>query len=465
MNNKELLDDILKRKYEEGWFEFKENWYDVDGIGEYISAISNYSKINNIEYGYIIWGIKDDDHKVVGTRFDYNCDVKGEPLEHYLVRNLQPKIDFKFNKLKYKNKTIVVLQIPCAYKVPTSYKNIRYTRIGSSKESLLKYPEKEAMLWYALNHGSISIETVESQFQNLSFNSLIAYYGSKGILLNLKTFKSNLGLLTKDGKYNLLAQLLSDDSHIRIRVAIFAGKSKSDPLYSVKEFGLMSILNSLDKIIDYGDTFNIPLADERNRIVERKEIDLFDYESYREAVVNAFLHNDWIENNAPMFTIYSDRIEILSNGGLSPKLTIDEFYNGKSEPINKKLSDIFLQLHISERTGRGVPTIVKTYGKDAFLISKNYIQVTIPFTNTNIVDYEISYMPNNSEEREIKKINNNQKRIVSEMRNNPNVTKVQLEKKLKLSHTAIQNNINILQKNNIIKRIGSKKSGYWEVIK
>lgn len=106
---------------------------------------------------------------------------------------------------------------------------------------------------------------------------------------------------------------------------------------------------------------NIPQADERHRIVTRKEVSLFDANAYREAIINAFVHNNWKGNVAPIFTFYSDRIEILSHGALSPKLTIKDFYKGKSEPTNKKLSDIFVQLHISERMGRGVPTILNSY--------------------------------------------------------------------------------------------------------
>ena len=180
---------------------------------------------------------------------------------------------------------------------------MRYTRIGSSLESLVRYPEKEAEIWYALNHKEDDIETMESDYQDLTFNSLINYYSKKGITLNLSTYKKNLGLLNNEGKYNLLAQLLSDNSHINIRVSIFAGTSKADPLFSVKEFGLMNLLLSLDKVLDYGDTFNIPQADERNRIVERKEVYLFDLASYREAVINAFVHNNWKNHNAPMFFI------------------------------------------------------------------------------------------------------------------------------------------------------------------
>ena len=88
------------------------------------------------------------------------------------------------------------------------------------------------------------------------------------------------------------------------------------------------LLLSLEKVLDYGDTFNIPQADERNRIVERKEVPLFHAEAYREAVINAFVHNLWIDGNAPMFTGFRDRIEILSRGHLPPKQTVEGFLPG-----------------------------------------------------------------------------------------------------------------------------------------
>lgn len=385
----------------------------------------------------------------------------------YRTKNIYPCINFKFDEFYHKGKRVVVLIVPAAKNIPTSSKDIRYTRIGSSLESLLRYPEKEAEIWNCLNHKEDSLETIVSQYQDLSFNSLINYYSSKGIFLNLDTFKENLGLLTDDGKYNLLAQLLSDNSHINIRVAVFAGKSKADPMFSVKEFGMINLLLSLDKVLDYGDTFNIPQADERNRIVTRKDIFLFDANAYREAIINAFVHNDWTTNNAPMFTFYSDRIEILSHGALSPKLTIADFYKGKSEPKNKKLSDIFIQLHISERTGRGVPTILNSYGEKAFEFANNWIQVTIQFNFINVVDYQISpNVVNISGEYVVNKsLNKSQILILKSLRNNPNITIEGISRETGLGHTAIQNNLNKLQNINIIKRNGSRKSGYWEVLK
>ena len=113
-----------------------------------------------------------------------------------------------------------------------------------------------------------------------------------------------------DGKYNLLAQLLSDNSHMPIWVAIFSGKTKADNMYSVREFGNQCLLYSLDEVLRYGDVLNIIQADETDRVVKRKEVPLFENDAFREAVINAFVHNLWVSGDEPMLTVFSDRIEI-----------------------------------------------------------------------------------------------------------------------------------------------------------
>ena len=85
-------------------------------------------------------------------------------------------------------------------------------------------------------------------------------------------------------------------------------------MYSVREFGNTCLLFSLDKVLEYGEVLNVPQVDERGRKVECKEVPLFDEEVFREAIINAFVHNQWITGNAPMITVFSDRIEILSCG-------------------------------------------------------------------------------------------------------------------------------------------------------
>ncbi len=374
----EIIKNLISRTDEEEWFEFKENWYEPDGIGEYISALSNAAAENGEEFGYLIWGVRNSDHALINTSFNFNRDVKNEPLQHYLAWKVKPDLNFRFKEEEINGNRVVVLMIPAARKIPTEFDKVRYIRIGSSKEDVRKFPDREAYLFSVLRNGIPTIENIESEYQDLTFDKLFMYYATKKVPINRKTFKKNLGLLTENGKYNLMAQLLSDNSHISIRFSIFNGTTKASKMYLVREFGNECLLISLDKILEYGEVLNEPQADERNRKTTRDEVPLFHAGAFSEAVINAILHNHWVEENAPMFTVFKDRIEILSRGKLPPKQTIEGFYLGESVPVNKKLSDLFLQLHISERSGRGVPKIVEVYGKEAIEFHDNTILVKIP---------------------------------------------------------------------------------------
>ncbi len=457
-NIKTIIQNLISRSAEEEWFEFKVDWFNHKELGEYISALSNVAVLKQKENAYFVWGIENKTHKVVGTKFDFHKEIKGEPIQHFLVRQLSPELSFRFEEIKINGERVVVLVIPCAKGVPTSFDGERYLRIGSSKVNLKKYPKREADLFRILNDGYPTITNTESEYQELTFEKLFTYYAGKGVSLRKNTFKKNLHLLTPKGKYNIMAQLLSDDSHIPVRVAIFAGKTKGSPMYSVKEFGYTCLLLTVDKILEYGDVLNIPQADERNRIVERLDIPLFNNDAYREAIINAFLHNAWITGNEPMITIYSDRMEILSRGTISNDQTMEGFFEGESKPVNKELSDIFLQLHISERTGRGIPKITEVYGKEAFDFKENSIVVTIPFNRINAIvgDNVVDKVGD-------KKLNATRQKILNKMRNNPNITHPQLMNVLGLGKTAIQNNISYLRKNGYIERVGSNKTGYWRV--
>lgn len=403
MDLKELakkVKELIEYPTEADWFEFKTSWYEPYGIGEYISSLSNAAALEGQEYGFLVWGVHNKTHEIVGTTFDYRVDVKNEPLEHFLARQVMPDNNFTFHEITMEGKRVVVMVVPAASKIPTGFAGNRFIRIGSSKVNLNKYPERESYLFHILRVGLPTMCNTESEYQDLTFEKLFVYYASKGVALNKRTFKKNLGLLTDNGKYNLLAQLISDDSHIPIRFAIFNGADKASTMYSVREFGNTCLLFSLDKVLEYGEVLNVPQADERGRKVQRKEVPLFNEDAFREAIINAFVHNQWVSGNAPMITVFNDRIEILSRGTIPPGQTIEGFYAGESVPVNQKLSDMFLQLHISERTGRGVPKITEIYGKGTYEFRENSIVVSIPFTRVNMEEMtsvEAKITPDNKE--------------------------------------------------------------------
>lgn len=461
----QYLQELLRYDYEKEWLEFKENWFDPNELGEYISALSNAAAECGQRFAYFIWGITNDDHKIVGTSFNPDRDVKNESLSHFLVRQVFPNINFRFEEMIVEGKRIVILSIPAAQGVPTEFNKERFIRIGSSKELLRKYPQKEAALWIKLQNMEKTIITTESPKQDLKFSKLLVYYMAKGLALKENTFADNLNFYVPNTrKYNLLAFLMADENDITIRVSVFSGKQKTDNLFSIKDFGHQCILYAIDQILNYFDAINIIQADERDRVVERKDVPLFDNKSLREALLNAFIHNDWMQLNAPMISVFSDRIDILSYGGLPYGQTLDGFYEGKSQPRSRELAEIFLQLRISERSGRGVSKIVENYGKKAFEIKEDFIKVSLIFHRINVLSYHVEA------DQDKKSLGKTQKkgalimeRIVTEMLNNPNIKTEELMAILRLSKTSVQKYIRLLTEQGSIKRVGSTKAGYWQV--
>lgn len=453
MDLKKIVPELCEYNEGQEWFEFKVNWFEPVALGEYISALSNAAAFHRRKYAFFVWGVNNDTHEIEGTDFNQYCEYKKEPYQNYLARNLSPSINFSFDEDMINGHRVVLLTIPAATELPTAFNDSRYIRIGSSKCNLKDYPKREVELFKVLSNRVETIETMPAKYQDLTFSKLFGYYGSKGIVLNEKTFVKNLGLKNGKGEFNMMAQLLSDDSHIPLRVSIFEGKTKGSNLFSVREFGNNCILYTLDELLRYGDVLNLIQADERDRVVERKDVPLFDNKAFREAVINAVLHNHWVSGNEPMISAFSDRIEILSRGTIPPAQTMEGFYLGESVPVNEKLSEIFLQLHISEKSGRGVPKITEVYGKDAFTFRENSIVVTMPFTRIR-----------NQEVGNKKSLNARRKKIIAEMRDNPNITTAELHVMLGISETAVENNITFLKDNGYIERIGAKKNGYWKVL-
>jgi Predicted transcriptional regulator containing an HTH domain and an uncharacterized domain shared with the mammalian protein Schlafen len=142
---------------------------------------------------------------------------------------------------------------------------------------------------------------------------------------------------------------------------------------------------------------------------------------------------------------------------------MEGFFAGESIPVNQKLSEIFLQLHISEKTGRGVPKITQRYGKEAYEFRENSIVVKIPFNWINVMGDKVG---DNMGDKQLNRLlTNTQVQLLAEIRNNPNITKPMILEILKVGKTTIDNGIAALKRHGYIERIGSNKTGYWKVLK
>ena len=131
-----LVRELSKLPHETEWVEFKVNNADPRDIGEYISALANSAALEGKAHAYIIWGIKDADHLVVGTTFNPREEKKGnEELENWLLHLLNPKLDFSFSNVTVDGLPVVLLEIPRAATHPVRFEKTAFVRVGSYKKS------------------------------------------------------------------------------------------------------------------------------------------------------------------------------------------------------------------------------------------------------------------------------------------------------------------------------------------
>ncbi|OAL83121.1 RNA-binding domain-containing protein [Acinetobacter terrae] len=150
---KNLVQQLLNEPNEQEWLEFKENYHGPEEIGERISALSNGACLCSKRYGYLIFGIKDDDQTIVGTTFEPKKQkAKGnEDLEFWLLTRLNPRIDFKIHELDFDGKHIILFEIPATSGSPVSFLHEAYIRVGSYTKKLKDYPEKAKKIWQSMS--------------------------------------------------------------------------------------------------------------------------------------------------------------------------------------------------------------------------------------------------------------------------------------------------------------------------
>ncbi|MBQ6967593.1 MAG: MarR family transcriptional regulator [Lachnospiraceae bacterium] len=189
----------------------------------------------------------------------------------------------------------------------------------------------------------------------------------------------------------------------------------------------------------------------------RNDIYLFDYDAVNEAVLNALVHNDWTVTE-PQISLFSDRMEILSHGGLPSGMSTEDFYEGISHPRNSTLMRVFLNIGLTEHTGHGVPTIIKKYGKEVFEITDNYIKCRIPY------DKNVLEMSRNNVGINVG-INKTEKAVLGLLINNPEMTAEEIAIEVGVTKRTVERTLVSLKKKGLIERIGSNKNGSWAVVK
>lgn len=413
----------------------------------------------NTDGGTIYLGIQDNGNVVGVDNLDETLrkvsDIISDQIDPNAIDCVKPEVIFDADKVLIKiNISKGYASLYCIKKYGFSSSGC-HIRVGTTCKSMTLEMIKERFEKGVVNYD-LMIKT-PSYYGKISFNKLKLLFIESGYHLEDESYEKNLKLRTLDGNYNYLAELLSDSNTVSLIFAKFKGLNKAS--YSERtDYGNQCLVIAYEKMKGRLEIENI--CKTITSVRPRKDIYLYDFDAVNEALINAIIHNDY-RITTPLVSFFDDRLEIISHGGLPVGLTKEEFFKGISRPRNEQLADIFKRLGIVEQTGHGIPTIIKKYGEQAFDIKDNYINVVIPFNkevlaNHGAISGAISGVNSG--------LNENEQSIIDLLRTNPNLSAKELSHNLDIPFRSVQRYISNLKDKGIIQRIGSNKTGYWEVI-
>lgn len=178
--------------------------------------------------------------------------------------------------------------------------------------------------------------------------------------------------------------------------------------------------------------------------VVRKKIDMIPESAFREAIANALVHRLWDVNANIKISMFDDRIEISSPGSLPSNISYEEYINGQISILrNPIIGNVFFRLHYIEKFGTGIKRINESYHKNltkpVYRIFENSILVILP-----ILDVDLD-------------LNDDEKMIVTYLRGNKALTRVQLDQLTGFNKAKTVRILNQLLKRNIIRKTGKGK--------
>jgi len=265
---------------------------------------------------------------------------------------------FKVEHETREGKHIIIVTVERGSSVPYCYasdglvpKGV-YVRIGSNTVTATH----EHIRQMIKDNGTGQFLTELSVEQNLTFEYADKIFTEKEVKFGMGQ-KQSLGLIRTDGRYTNLALILSDQCPYTIKAAIFEGLSKAK-FKDRKEF-TGSIFKQIEEVHAYLHVFNRT----RSTFEGVYRVDHPDYPdiAIRESFINALIHRDYYIEGSVLVSMFDDRLEFMSVGGIMPGVTHDLMRLGVSITRNEKLARIFHRLNIIEAYGTGIPRIYDAY--------------------------------------------------------------------------------------------------------
>ena len=370
MDNLDLLvKELCKLPTETGWVEFKHNNDEPRMIGEDISALANSALLADRSHAYMIWGVEDGSHEIVGTTVKLKKAKKGnQELENWLRYMLSKNADYEFQSVEIDGKNVEIIVVAKAQGVPVTFEKVDYIRVGSYTKKINEFPVLQAQLWDKLRHEQfeetfamidlqllqvLRLLNCDTYFDNLQIpiptetTGYVHYLEEDGII---KKQDNGLYAITNLGAI-LFAKRLSDFPRLGRKAIRVVQYEDNNRLTILKEETITEgYAVSLEKAVKYIDTV-LPSKEDINA-VRRETRSAFPMPAIREAVANAIIHQDfYIAGTGPVVEIFTNRVEITNPG--TPLVEIMRIVDNPPKSRNERLAALMRRLRMCEELGRG----------------------------------------------------------------------------------------------------------------
>ncbi|WP_031491898.1 ATP-binding protein [Succinivibrio dextrinosolvens] len=329
-----------------------------------VSAFANY------ETGRILFGVNDEG-KEIGIINPVQACLD---IENKINDSIEPSPEYS---LQINKKTsVITLTVFEGLHKPYLYKSKAYRRNDSASIPV----DRLELTRLILEGKNISFEELPADNQDLVFNELSKKLSNALNIseLNKDTLKTLELYSDKDG-FNKAGELLSDSNRFNGIDIVRFGENISIIL-DRENIENESVLKQYDDAINVYKKY---YQYEQIKGSLRKTVSLIPEEAFREAIANAIVHRTWDINASIQISMYSDRIEVVSPGGLPNGIKEEEYRRGGLSVLrNRILGNVFLRLNMIERFGTGIRRINETYRnsevKPVFKITENSIIVILP---------------------------------------------------------------------------------------
>ena len=351
----------------------------------------------NTNGGTIYIGIEDDG-SVIGVD---NTDDLMLRVMNAVRDSVRPDVTLFINCeiKKINDKSIMEIQVQKGTKSPYYLvgKGIRPEGVFI-RQGAASVPATETVIFRMIKESDGSqYEDTRSLVQDLTFVEAEKEFKERNVPFGTNQLRT-MNILNEDGLYTNLGLLISDQCLHTIKMAVFDGDRKSS-FQDRREF-TGSLLKQLTDAFSFIQRYN----KRRSKIQGLHRIDKWDYpvEAIREALLNALVHRDYSFSGSTLISIFEDRIEFVSIGGLVKGISYKDIMLGISITRNQHLADIFYRLTLIEAYGTGLPKILQCYEEVApqpkIETSDNAFKITLPNVNTEIeMDHTVKCLSNSEQ--------------------------------------------------------------------